>query len=136
MVEKCLLIFGKIFIVIQFILLIRFFLSRSLGKYSEDQARFYAAQVTLAFEYLHYLSLLFYLIYILKLFYIDIIYRDLKPENILFSSDGYLKITDFGFAKVVRDRTYTLCGTPEVHIYHSLILLFCIQKEYLFTKID
>jgi len=48
------------------------------------------------------------------LFYIDIIYRDLKPENILFSADGYLKITDFGFAKVVRDRTYTLCGTPEV----------------------
>jgi serine/threonine protein kinase len=46
---------------------------------------------------------------------IDIIYRDLKPENILFSADGYLKITDFGFAKVVRDRTYTLCGTPEVN---------------------
>ena len=43
-----------------------------------------------------------------------IIYRDLKPENILFAADGYLKITDFGFAKVVRDRTYTLCGTPEV----------------------
>jgi len=55
--------------------------------------------VTLAFEYLHYLN---------------IIYRDLKPENILFAADGYLKITDFGFAKVVRDRTYTLCGTPEV----------------------
>ena len=32
-------------------------LSRSAGKYSEDQTRFYAAQVTLAFEYLHYLSL-------------------------------------------------------------------------------
>ena len=46
---------------------------------------------------------------------IGIIYRDLKPENILFSADGYLKITDFGFAKVVRDRTYTLCGTPEVN---------------------
>ena len=26
---------------------------------------------------------------------------------------GYLKITDFGFAKYVPDRTYTLCGTPE-----------------------
>lgn len=24
-----------------------------------------------------------------------------------------MKITDFGFAKVVRDRTMTLCGTPE-----------------------
>jgi protein kinase A len=43
----------------------------------------------------------------------------LKPENILFSADGYLKITDFGFAKVVRDRTYTLCGTPEVNWFSS-----------------
>ncbi|CAF0763798.1 unnamed protein product [Rotaria sordida] len=79
---------------------------RTVGKYSEDQTRFYAAQVALAFEYLHYLS---------------IIYRDLKPENILFAADGYLKITDFGFAKLVRDRTYTLCGTPE-YIAPEIIL--------------
>jgi serine/threonine protein kinase len=26
---------------------------------------------------------------------------------------GYLKVTDFGFAKKVEDRTWTLCGTPE-----------------------
>ena len=43
----------------------------------------------------------------------DIIYRDLKPENILIDTKGYLKLTDFGFAKVVEGRTYTLCGTPE-----------------------
>ena len=43
----------------------------------------------------------------------NIIYRDLKPENLLIAHDGYLKLTDFGFAKVVDGRTYTLCGTPE-----------------------
>jgi protein kinase X len=43
----------------------------------------------------------------------NIVYRDLKPENLLVNNDGYLKLTDFGFAKVVLNRTYTLCGTPE-----------------------
>lgn len=44
---------------------------------------------------------------------LNIVYRDLKPENLLIGADGHLKITDFGFAKVVTERTYTLCGTPE-----------------------
>jgi serine/threonine protein kinase len=43
----------------------------------------------------------------------NIIYRDLKPENILIGCDGYLKLTDFGFAKAIENRTFTLCGTPE-----------------------
>jgi CRP-like cAMP-binding protein len=42
-----------------------------------------------------------------------ITYRDLKPENILIDALGYCILVDLGFAKIVMDKTYTLCGTPE-----------------------
>lgn len=31
----------------------------------------------------------------------------------MIADDGYLKLIDYGFAKVVKKRTYTICGTPE-----------------------
>jgi|EP00669_Euglena_mutabilis_P007088 protein kinase A len=71
---------------------------RKAGKFPNDVAKFYAAEVILAFEYIHSM---------------DILYRDLKPENLLLDVGGHIKITDFGFAKKVPERTFTLCGTPE-----------------------
>jgi len=71
---------------------------RKVGRFSSETARFYACEITLAFQYLHGKN---------------IVYRDLKPENLLIDREGHLKITDFGFAKEVVDRTWTLCGTPE-----------------------
>jgi len=71
---------------------------RKEGRLPNEHAQFYAGEIILAFQYLHN---------------IHIVYRDLKPENLLIDTDGHIKITDFGFAKVVEDRTWTLCGTPE-----------------------
>lgn len=48
--------------------------------FSEQAARFYAAEVLLAIEYLHMLG---------------VVYRDLKPENILLREDGHIMLSDF-----------------------------------------
>eukprot|EP01120_Amphizonella_sp_Union-15-10_P012627 TRINITY_DN5649_c0_g1_i1.p1 TRINITY_DN5649_c0_g1~~TRINITY_DN5649_c0_g1_i1.p1 ORF type:complete len:352 (+),score=53.31 TRINITY_DN5649_c0_g1_i1:1-1056(+) len=71
---------------------------RKYRRFEEPVAKFYAAQLVLVLEYIHGMG---------------VVYRDLKPENILLDSNGFIKLTDFGFAKFVVDRTWTLCGTPE-----------------------
>jgi cGMP-dependent protein kinase len=43
----------------------------------------------------------------------NIIYRDLKPENIMIDHEGYPKLIDFGTAKSIDGRTYTMIGTPH-----------------------
>jgi serine/threonine protein kinase len=75
-----------------------FFYIRKYGRLPEDVARFYAAELVLVILYLHERK---------------VVYRDLKPENILLDVQGRLKLADFGFAKRVEDKTWTMCGTPD-----------------------
>lgn len=72
-------------------------------RFTEDEARLYIAEVTLALEHLHSLG---------------IIYRDIKLENILLDATGHIVLTDFGLSKgfaydSLDKRTYSFCGTIE-----------------------
>ena len=71
-------------------------------RFSESAARFYAAELVLALEYLHRH---------------DIVFRDLKPENILLDAEGHLRLGDFGLAKCGVEApergALSMCGTPE-----------------------
>lgn len=69
-------------------------------RFNEQTVRFYAAQIILALGYLHERG---------------IIHRDLKLENILVGQDGYLRLIDYGLAKMTKgdELATTFCGTPE-----------------------
>ncbi|CAN6866952.1 unnamed protein product [Brassica oleracea] len=63
------------------------------GRLSEEEAMFYSAQVVDALEYIHSMGL---------------IHRDIKPENLLLTSDGHIKIADFGSVKPMQDSRITV----------------------------
>mmetsp|Transcript_48780 Transcript_48780/g.62596 ORF Transcript_48780/g.62596 Transcript_48780/m.62596 type:complete len:702 (-) Transcript_48780:145-2250(-) len=78
-----------------------FHLSR-FRKFPEHVARFYAAELIVALDFLHKHG---------------VIYRDMKPENVLLDAEGHVKLGDFGLAK---DNVWdpceggkSICGTPE-----------------------
>ena len=52
---------------------------------TEDEARFYIAELILSIESIHKL---------------DCIHRDIKPDNILIDKTGHIKLSDFGLAKI------------------------------------
>ncbi|CAH6723682.1 serine/threonine-protein kinase Sch9p [[Candida] jaroonii] len=71
------------------------------GRFPEDRAKFYIAELVLALEHLHDN---------------DIVYRDLKPENILLDANGHIVLCDFGLSKANLNNdgtTNTFCGTTE-----------------------
>ncbi|CAO3656582.1 unnamed protein product [Mucor fragilis] len=71
------------------------------GRFHEERARFYTAELFCALECLHGFN---------------VVYRDLKPENILIDYNGHIALCDFGLCKLNMtdsERTNTFCGTPE-----------------------
>ena len=67
-------------------------------RFSEDETKFFIACLLLGLEYIHSNN---------------IIHRDIKPENLVFDDKGYLRITDFGVAKVRKeDNSSETSGTP------------------------
>lgn len=63
--------------------------------WGEPMIKRFAAQIVLAFEYLHKC---------------DVIHRDLKTDNVLIFEDFYVQIADFGIAKRITDRTTSFTG--------------------------
>lgn len=70
-----------------------------LGKFPNEMAKFYVAEVLVALKFLHDRH---------------IIYRDLKPENIVLDALGHIRLVDFGFARQldVLGRCGSFCGSP------------------------
>ena len=59
-----------------------------------------------------------------------ILHRDIKPDNCMIDRNGYLKVIDFGLAKLLKekDHTTTCCGTP-----HYLAPEVILGKGYSFS---
>lgn len=67
---------------------LRFHLSK-LGCLTEEDTRFYTAQILLGLEAMHALN---------------IVYRDLKPDNVLLDADGHLRVSDFGLSVELKEK--------------------------------
>ena len=69
-------------------------------RFDEAIVKFYAAQIIIAIGKLHEKG---------------IMHRDLKLENIMVDENGYIKIIDYGLAKMLQNDELAMsyCGTPE-----------------------
>ena len=76
---------------------LRFHCSR-YRTFSEEQIRFFISCMILGLEHIHSNN---------------IIHRDIKPENLVIDEKGYLRITDFGIARInKKDNSSETSGTP------------------------
>lgn len=93
---------------------------------TEDQMRFYAAEVLLALEYLHFEGF---------------VYRDLKPENVLMHESGHIRLADFDLAKkcvnaVDAHVVESIMGMPNVAVEPTLVTnSFVGTEEYLAPEV-
>ncbi|CAK9256284.1 unnamed protein product [Sphagnum jensenii] len=89
---------------------------RQPGKhFSEPAARFYAAEILLALEYLHMMG---------------VVYRDLKPENVLVREDGHIMLSDFDLSlKCVVSPTLVRSSAGDSHDggRRAGVPMYCIQ---------
>ena len=76
---------------------LRFHIGRE-KKFTEQQTKFFVSCIITGLEYLHLNGA---------------IHRDIKPENLVLDSRGYVRITDFGIARVIKnENAYDTSGTP------------------------
>ncbi|XP_043227085.1 putative protein kinase C delta type homolog [Amphibalanus amphitrite] len=71
------------------------------GRFEQDRARFYAAEILCGLQFLHSHN---------------IVYRDIKLDNIVLDSDGHARIVDMGLCRMNvsdQNRCATFCGTPD-----------------------
>lgn len=67
-------------------------------RFNEEITRFFIACLIHALEAVHAAN---------------IIHRDIKPENLVFDNDGYLRLTDFGVARILTpENASETSGTP------------------------
>ena len=74
------------------------YLSNREYKLNVYETQFYVGSILLMLDYIHKKT---------------IAHRDIKPSNIMIDYNGYLKMIDFGTAKILTDYTSTIIGTPH-----------------------
>jgi serine/threonine protein kinase len=82
---------------------------------TEEEAKFYLAELVLSIESIHKL---------------DCIHRDIKPDNILIDATGHIKLSDFGLAKISEKIFENRLDLNSNTIYHHNKNYSCVGTAY------